>query len=251
MSGGAHDGPGWQRKDVRSGRQSGEMAVEIVPAILSKAREDFAAKVSAVAPFVSRIQIDIMDGKFVPNSTLQPEDFPPIPPHLLVEYHLMVQDPLDCVRRIGKKGAIYELHIESFTKAGGRGGKGRNPDAKAEILAAISGVKKMGGRAALAISPDTPAQALEPYLSQVEQVLVMTVYPGVSGQKYLGAMEEKMRWLSQKGAVDEVDGGIGIGSAKTAARAGAALLNVASGIFAKPDAKRAIDGLLKDAEGKE
>ena len=225
------------------------MAVEIVPAILSKTREDFAAKVDAVAPFVSRIQIDIMDGKFVPNATLQPEDFQPIPSHLLVEYHLMVENPLDYVRRIGKKGAIYELHIESLVGASGRGGNGKLPakEAHEKVLAAISGVKKLGGRPALAISPDTPAQALAPYLPQVEQVLVMTVYPGFSGQTYLMAMEEKMRWLSGRGAVVEVDGGIDVGSAKTAARAGATLLNAASAIFAKPDAKKAIDGLLKDA----
>lgn len=223
------------------------MAIEIVPAILAKDSGDFSRKVASVAPFVKRVQVDIMDGKFVPNSTLQPEDFPPIPSHLLVEYHLMVENPLDYVKRIGKKGAIYELHLESFTKAGGRGGKGRNPNAEAETLAAISQVKKLGGRVALAISPDTPAQEVEPYLSKIEQVLVMTVYPGFSGQKYIAAMEGKMRWLSQKGVCVEVDGGVDIGSAKTAAAAGATLLNVASGIFAKPDVKKAIEELLEDA----
>ena len=207
--------------------------VEIVPAILSKTREDFEAKVKAVAPYVKRVQIDIMDGKFVPNATLQPEDFPPIPPGLLVEFHLMVKDPLDYVQRIGKKGATYELHIETLT----------------DVPAAIAEVKKMGGSVALAISPGTPARAVEPYISKVEHILVMTVYPGFSGQKYLSAMEEKMRWLSSRGAVVEVDGGVGIGTAKTAAAAGATLLNVASGIFAKPDVKAAIAALKKDAEG--
>lgn len=207
------------------------MAIEIVPAILAKSREDFAAKIAAVAPHVSRVQIDIMDGKFVPNTTLAPEEFPPIPAKLLVEYHLMVQQPLEYVKRIGKKGAIYELHIESL----------------ADVGKAISDVKKFGGRVALAISPDTPVSSVAPFIGQVEHILVMTVYPGFSGQKYLPAMEEKMRKLRALGAVVEVDGGVGIGTARFAAAAGATLIGAASAIFSAPDAARAIAEIKNDA----
>lgn len=208
------------------------MAIEIVPAILVKTREDLSAKIGAVEKHVSRVQIDVMDGRFVPNSTLAPEDFPPMPPHLLVEYHLMVERPLDFVERIGKKGAIYELHIESL---------GDPP-------AAIAQVKKMGGRVALAISPGTPVSKVAPHLSQIEHVLVMTVHPGFSGQKYLPAMERKMRALRKMGAAVEVDGGVGVGTARSAAAAGATLIGAASAIFSKPDAKKAIAELKKDGE---
>ena len=207
--------------------------IEIVPAILVKSREEFAAKIAQVAPYVSRVQIDIMDGKFVPNATLPVENFPAIPKNLLVEYHLMVENPLEWVKKIGKRGAIYELHIEAL----------KNPQET------INEVKKMGGRVALVISPDTPVSAVEPYLSQVEHVLVMTVYPGFSGQSYLSAMEEKMRALVAAGAVVEVDGGLAVGTVKRAAAAGATLIGVASGIFSKPDVKAAIEELKKDAEG--
>jgi len=212
--------------------RSGNM-IEIVPAILVKDKDDFAAKIAAVSQHVKRVQIDVMDGRFVPNITLAPENFPQIPPHLLVEYHLMVEHPLDYVKRIGKRGAIYELHIESLA----------NP------AAAIAEVKKMGGRVALAISPDTPISAVAPYLPQAEHVLIMTVYPGFSGQKYLPAMEAKMRALAAMGAVVEVDGGVGLGSAQRSAAAGATLLGVASAIFAQPDVARAIMDVKKDAEG--
>jgi len=205
--------------------------IEVVPAILVKSREDFAAKIASVAPHAPRVQIDVMDGKFVPNTTLAPEEFPTIPAHLLVEYHLMVQNPLEYVERIGKKGAIYEIHIESVKDVG----------------AAISDVKKMGGRVALAISPDTPASAVAPYLSQIEHVLVMTVYPGFSGQKYLPAMEEKMRALRAVGAVVEVDGGVGLGTARSAAAAGATLIGAASAIFAQPDVAKAMLEIKNDA----
>jgi len=206
--------------------------IEIVPAILVKDKADFEAKASAVAPHVSRVQVDVMDGRFVPNTTLAPEEFPQIPAHLLAEYHLMVEHPLDYVKRIGKRGAIYELHIESLA----------NP------AAAIAEVKKMGGRVALAISPDTPVSAVAPYLPQIEHVLVMTVYPGFSGQKYLPAMEEKMRALRAMGAIVEVDGGVGLGTARRAAAAGATLIGAASSIFSKPDAAKAIEELKNDGE---
>ncbi len=209
------------------------MAVEIIPAILSKTKKDFAAKVKAVAPYVRAIQIDIMDGKFVPNETLEPEKFPPMPKKLLVQYHLMVQSPLDYVRRIGKKGAIYELHIESLS----------------DVSGAISEVERMGGRVALALSPDTPARTVEPYIGKVQHILVMTVHPGFSGQKYLPEMEEKMRYLCGLGAKVEIDGGVDLGSVKRAARAGATMFNVASGIFSKPDVKKAIEELKRDAKG--
>lgn len=207
--------------------------VEIIPAILVKDAAEFSRRIKLVAPYVTRVQIDVMDGKFVPNETLAPEKFPNIPEKLEVEYHLMVENPLDYVKRIGKKGAIYELHIESLKDVG----------------AAIDHVKRLGGRVALAISPDTPVQKVEPYLKQVEFVLVMTVHPGFSGQKYLPAMEEKMKWLSSRGVAVEVDGGLDIGTVKTAAAAGATLIGVASGIFAKPDVKKAIEDLVADAQG--
>lgn len=206
--------------------------IEIVPAILVKTREEFAKKITLVAPYVKRVQIDIMDGKFVPNKTLAVEEFPPIPEGLIVEYHLMVENPLEYVKKIGKKDAIYELHVESLKDVG----------------KAIAAVKKMGGKVALALSPDTLADEALPYLPEIEHVLVMTVYPGFSGQTYLARMEGKMRTLSEAGAVVEVDGGIDIGTARSAAQAGATLLGAASGIFAKPDMAKAIEELKKDAE---
>ena len=89
---------------------------------------------------------------------------------------------------------------------------------------------------------------MEPYLSQIEFVLVMTVYPGFSGQKYITKMEEKMKWLKARGAIVEVDGGLDIGTVRSSSKAGATLIGVASGIFAKPSAKKAIEELKRDAE---
>ncbi|MCX6772985.1 MAG: hypothetical protein NTV88_04415 [Candidatus Micrarchaeota archaeon] len=224
--------------------------VEIIPAILVKDAAEFSKKIALVAPYVSRVQIDIMDGKFVPNETLAPEKFPTIPAKLEVEYHLMVEKPLDYMKRIARKGAIYEIHLESLTGAGGRGGKSKKSAGEVEKgLANLQAeAKKLNSKLAFVLSPDTPVEEIVPYLSQVEFVLIMTVYPGFSGQKYLHTMEEKMRKLRKMGAVVEVDGGLDMGTVKTAARAGATLIGVASGIFAKPDIGKAIAELKKDAE---
>ncbi len=225
--------------------------IEIVPAILVKDAAEFSKRIAAVAPFVSRVQIDIMDGKFVPNETLQPKDFAPIPQELKMEYHLMVENPLDYVKMIGKRGVIYEFHIESFSKAGGRGGAGsvNGKELEKKVDEAIAAAKKLNSEAALVISPDTPTEAMLPFKGKIKQVLVMTVYPGFSGQKYIAEMERKMRWLAKNGFVVEVDGGIDIGNARRAAKAGATLLGAASAIFAKPDIGKAVEELKKEAEG--
>ncbi|VVC00240.1 Ribulose-phosphate 3 epimerase family protein [uncultured archaeon] len=224
--------------------------VEIIPAILVKDAAEFERRISLVAPYVKRVQIDIMDGKFVPNETLAPEKFPPIPSKLLVEYHLMVEKPLEYMKRIGKKDAIYEIHLESLTGASGRGGGCvRSVDeVKKDWQLLQAEAKKMKSRLALVLSPDTPVEEVAPYLKDVEFVLIMTVYPGFSGQKYLSAMEGKMKWLKERGVTVEVDGGLDIGTVRSSSKAGATLIGVASGIFAKPDIKKAIEELTKDAE---
>ncbi|MCX8174841.1 MAG: hypothetical protein N3E51_01405 [Candidatus Micrarchaeota archaeon] len=224
--------------------------IEIVPAILAKTPEEFSARLGAVLPFVRRVQIDVMDGRFVPNETLAPEKLPPIPSKLLAEYHLMVENPLDYMKRIGRKNAVYEIHIESLTGAGGRGGRGRRSlgEAKAGWALLKSEAKRLESLLALAVSPDTPVEETEPFLKDAAHVLVMSVYPGFSGQKYLPAMEEKMRWLNKRGVLVEVDGGLDVGTVRSAAKAGARLIGVASGIFSKPDAGKAIEELKKDAD---
>jgi ribulose-phosphate 3-epimerase len=163
----------------------------------------------------------------------------------------MVENPLEYVKLIGKRGAIYEFHIESFSKAGGRGGVGSvtGKELEKKVDEAIAAVKKLGSEAALVLSPDTPCEMLLPFRGKIRQVLVMTVYPGFSGQKYIARMEKKMQWLSENGFVVEVDGGIEIGNARRAAKAGATLLGAASAIFSKPDVGKAIEGLKGEAEG--
>ncbi|MEM2963284.1 MAG: ribulose-phosphate 3-epimerase [Candidatus Anstonellales archaeon] len=206
--------------------------VEIVPAILSKTQEDFERKAREVAGLVNRVQVDLMDGEFVPNKTLQPEELPPTPPGSEVEYHLMVKDPEGYIKRIGKKHATYIFHYESCGEQSGK---------------LAHKIRAMGSGVGIAISPDTPAERIKDLVdySVIDTVLVMTVYPGFSGQKYIKAVEakiRKIRWWNP-GIRIEVDGGVNEKTAPGAIRAGANALAVASAIFESQNIRKAIESL--------
>ncbi|OIO22080.1 hypothetical protein AUJ17_01015 [Candidatus Micrarchaeota archaeon CG1_02_47_40] len=203
--------------------------VEVIPAILVKNEEEFESRARDVAGLVKRIQVDIMDGKFVPNKTLQANELPVIPAGLEPEYHLMVQNPEEAIKEIGKRNATYIFHYEAVEDA--------------ELL--ISIVKKMGAKVGIALSPDTPAEKIKDLLRSIDMVLVMTVYPGFSGQKYIKEMEQKIRKLKwwNKDVRIEVDGGINEQTALGAIRAGADSIAVASAIFSSPETRKAIEKL--------
>lgn len=211
----------------------------IVPAILVKDKDEFVRRIQKAKPYVSCVQIDIMDGKFVPNRTLQPTDMDfSVLDDLEVEYHLMVENPLEYVKQIGKHGQMhtYQFHMESF----------KSP---AEIENAISFVKKMDAKVFLALSPDTPVTAVFPYLRKIDGILVMTVYPGFSGQSYLSKMGEKIKQLRKMSSElpIEVDGGVTKETIKHAAAAGANLFGAANALFGAQDIGQAVEELLEIA----
>jgi ribulose-phosphate 3-epimerase len=110
-------------------------------------------------------------------------------------------------------------------------------------------VQKAGGKLGLALNPDTPLEKVLPYAGLVEEVLVMTVHPGFSGQRYIPGMEEKIRELRKLyPKLDiEVDGGIGPETIGRAYAAGANLLAAASAVFSSDDIKENIENLRKCA----
>ncbi len=206
--------------------------VEVIPAILSKSQADFERKARDVSGLVKTVQVDIMDGVFVPNRTLQPEELPPTPAGVEVEYHLMVKNPEEYVSRIGKKRATYIFHYEALGE---------------ESRKLVYSIRAQGSKVGIALSPDTPAERIKDLIEagSVDVVLIMTVYPGFSGQKYLKEMEtkiRKIRWWSKFVRI-EVDGGIDEKTASGAIAAGADSIGAASAIFDAPDTRKAIDKL--------
>jgi ribulose-phosphate 3-epimerase len=209
------------------------MRVEIVPAILVKTPEELQQRIREVELYVSRLHIDVMDGKFVPNITIQPKDIK-IETSLTKEVHLMVKDNERYVSDFLDLGFdVIIVHVESCR----------------DVNKIIRMVKEQGKRIALALNPPTPLSAIIDYLNDLDMVLVMSVNPGFSGQSFDPSVLSKIRELrNMKKDLDiEVDGGIKVGTAGLAAEAGANILASCSGIFREEDKGKAIEALRREA----
>ena len=210
--------------------------IQIAPSVLSA---DFAC-LAAEAADVQRggadlLHYDVMDGEFVPNISM---GFPVLKSlrratDLFLDVHLMVDRPLRYVERFCDAGADgVSVHVEADT-----------PEHTREALARI---RAKGKRAGLVIKPDTPAEAVLPYLDQLDLVLVMTVEPGFGGQSFRPDMLEKVRairgWIDARGlACDlEVDGGVDAVTAPLCIAAGANVLVAGSAVFGAADRAAAI-----------
>jgi ribulose-phosphate 3-epimerase len=210
------------------------MKVEIVPAVLVKTAEELKQRVKEVEPFVKRVQIDIMDGIFVPNKTIQPEDMKGFKTKLMKEAHLVVSDNEKYVNDFLNLGFdMIIVHYESCK----------------DVQGIIRKVKDRGKKIAVAINPPTSLSAIKDYLNDLDMVLIMTVNPGFSGQEFDPTVMKKIKELrNMKKDLDiEVDGGIKIENAKLVTESGANILASASGIYSFEDKKKAIESLKREA----
>ncbi len=209
------------------------MEPEVIPAILVKSREDLLRRIAQVKGLVREIQLDIMDGEFVPNKTIGLSELKDLP-DAKYEFHWMVKDPERWIEKTPGPN-MHLVHVETITDFG-------------RIEAAI---KKAGGTLGLAINPETPLEKLLPFVPKARRVLIMTVHPGFSGQKYITEMGQKIRKLrSLYPSLDiEVDGGVNMDTVSHAYSAGANILAAASAIFSQPDIKSAIAALKARAAG--
>jgi len=208
--------------------------VEIVPAVLVKTAEELKQRVKEVEPFVNRIQIDIMDGKFVPNKTIQPGNMKGFKTKLMKEAHLMVNDNERYVEAfLDLDFDMIIVHYESCKN----------------ISRIIRKVKDRGKKIAIAINPPTPLSAIKNYLDDLDMVLIMTVNPGFSGQGFDPSVLSKIRELrSMRKDLDvQVDGGVKVGTVRLAAESGANIFASCSGIYNFEDKGKAVEALKKDA----
>ena len=207
--------------------------IEIGPAILVKTRKELEQRLREVEPYVKRAHIDIMDGKFVPNKTIQPEEMATFNTNLMKEAHLMVEDNEKYVDDfLNLDFDMIIVHMESCR----------------DVEGIIRKVKDRGKKIALALNPPTPLSLIKDYLDDLDMVLLMTVNPGFSGQGFIPEVLPKIKELRQmKNDLDiEVDGGIKKENAKLVAEAGANILVSCSGIFKFEDKKRAIELMKKE-----
>lgn len=212
--------------------------IEIIPAILVKTRKILLEYIKKVERYVKRIHIDIMDNKFVPNLTLGTKELNELPQNVAYEFHWMVYTPEKWIIKTkqkypkAKQKYFHIVHIEAIDK---------NWE---QIKKAV---KNVHGNIGLAINPETPIKKVFPYIRDVKKVLIMSVHPGFSGQKYIKKVEKKILILRKKfPRLDiEVDGGINSKTVISAIKSGANKIAVASAVFDTKNAKRAIEKLRK------
>lgn len=205
--------------------------IQIVPSVLPADFAKLGDEVAALeAAGVDLIQWDVMDGQFVPNLTFGPDVIAAARDHssLPFEAHLMVLTPDAMAERYVEAGCSrLIIHAETTV----------------HLHRTLESVNALGAKAAVALNPATPANAVEHVLDLVDLVLVMTVNPGFGGQAYIASMESKIaevrRLLDAAGYADtvdvEVDGGIGPDTIAGAVGAGANVLIAGSALYRDPE----------------
>src|SRR3989344_4901004 len=199
------------------------MKADIIPSILSLDEAEIQGNLNILEKYFKTVQIDVMDGKFVPQKRFSPDFVSKLKTTMQKEVHLMVDEPDKLVDEYIKAGAkTIIFHIEAV----------KNP------FTLIKKLKNRKIKVGIAVNPETGLQKVKPYLDKIDQLLIMTVNPGKGGQKLIQSMLNKVkeaRKLSKK-LIIEVDGGINNSNIKEAISAGANYVVVGSAL---------VDGDLK------
>ena len=191
---------------------------KIIPAILTNSVEDLCAKLRQIQGAVDWAQIDLMDGKFVNNTSISLKDLSRTKTKLNLEVHLMVLRPekffQDC-QKIKIKRVIF--HLEAVKKIN-------------EILRTA---EKYNFQIGIALNPETAVNKVKPYLNKISYILLLSVHPGFSSQKFIPSVLNKIKALKKIAPEIKigVDGGINTENIKQVAAAGADYIMAASAIF--------------------
>jgi ribulose-phosphate 3-epimerase len=194
----------------------------VVPAILTDNPEALANMVRQAETFADFVQVDIMDGRFVPSRSICCKDIDALSPKLRWEAHLMVRQPeeqLQCFARAGAEKIVF--HFEATSSP----------------LRIIKLIRHIGVKVGLAVNPETPLADIVLLVDRVDSILFLTVHPGFYGAKFLPEVLDKVVELRSRKPNLEigVDGGIKESNITEVARLGVDYICVGSAIFVQPD----------------
>jgi ribulose-phosphate 3-epimerase len=196
--------------------------VSVVPAILTEDPTTLEKMLRQVESFTDYVQIDIMDGEFVPSKSISWKHIADLFVKLKWEAHLMVAHPGEYIESFKQAGADRIIfHYESVGSA----------------QQLISRIRDLGLKVGLAINPDTSVPAIASCINEIDSVLLLTVTPGFYGSKFIPEVMDKVVEIRHIRPEIEigVDGGVKEGNIKEIASAGVDYICVGSAIFLQPD----------------
>lgn len=209
--------------------------VLIAPSILSA---DFAAMGDAVKNLkkwnADWVHCDVMDGEFVPNITFGMPMVEALRRNtdMFLDVHLMIVKPERYVERFVKAGAdLITFH----------------PEASEDPFGTIEKIKAMGAKAGIVLNPDIPCNVAKDFVSKVDLIMLMGVFPGFGGQKFIPEVMEKISELKEmtKGTdvLVELDGGVTLENAPEMVKRGLDVMVAGNAVFKAADPARAIECL--------
>ena len=214
----------------------------INPSILNAKFDDLANEIAKVSQSADQLHLDIMDNIFVPNFTFDFQRAKEIIAFsdLPVDAHLMIADPDVSAPRYAQAGCVsVTFHLEAAKNIG----------------QTISDVKSNGAKVGVAVKPGTPFSLVEPFIEQIDLLLIMTVEPGFGGQSFMHEQMDKVKTARSrielmKGGkpLIQVDGGISLETIGEAASAGANCFVAGSAVYKSADPENMVQLLRKSAE---
>lgn len=210
-----------------------DSSVLIAPSILSADFSRLQEEVDSVTPYADWLQVDVMDGHFVPNLSFGAPVVKWLKTDLPLDIHLMVQNPEDRIQEFLDLGVSnITFHAEAV----------HEPEAQTRI---IEQIRAGGAKAGIAINPETPIDAVGDLLGEVDLLLVMSVHPGFGAQDFIEHVLSQVQTArsAYPDLMIQMDGGINAETAPKCIEAGANNLVSGSFIFGSKDRKMAIDSL--------